>query len=63
MAANYLLLGEPDWYGALVYLFIFLASAGGFVFTVIIIYTKVFGRARALTINPDAEEAHGDERG
>jgi hypothetical protein len=64
MAATCLLFGDPDRAGVLAYGVIFLLSAGGFVFAVYLICSKVFGGRgeRRPTINPGAAEGRTDER-
>jgi hypothetical protein len=54
VAGYFLIMGEPDLAGFIVILLIALASVGGFVFVVVFICVKVFGRrgAEIMTINP-----------
>ena len=61
MPATYILLGEPDWVGMLIYALIFFGSLAGFVLVICFIYFKVFrsGRDDILTIGH--EQARGRE--
>jgi hypothetical protein len=54
VAGYFLISGDPDLAGIIFLLAVALASVGGFVFVVVFICVKVFGRRGAdiLTINP-----------
>ena len=64
MFSTYLLLGEPDWQGMLIYAFIFFGSLAGFVFVVRFIFVKVFRPDKEIvrSISPDEVKELEDEQ-